>query len=148
MKVILLRDVAKIGRRAAVIEVPDGYALNQLIPKKWAEPATPANMKKILSAKASASMNDQQQGDTFLAAVEALQATPLTIIAAQANEQGHLFKAVHEADIIAIAKERGIVILSAQLELPTSIKSLGKHDIRLKRGGVVKDCIIEVIKAL
>ena len=148
MKVILLRDVAKIGRRSEIIEISDGYALNQLIPKKWAEAATPANIKKILMAKASASQNDQQQGDQFLAAVEAILTTPLQIVAAQANEQGHLFKAVHEADIIAVAKERGILILPNQLELPTPIKSLGKHEIRLKRSGVVKDCIIEVIKAM
>jgi peptidylprolyl isomerase len=47
MKVILLQDVAKIGKRFEVANVPDGYALNQLIPKRMAEPATPANMKKI-----------------------------------------------------------------------------------------------------
>ena len=47
MKVILLRW-AKIGRRYTVVEVPDGYALNKLIPKKkMAEQASPANLKKI-----------------------------------------------------------------------------------------------------
>ena len=40
MKVILLRDVAKLGRRFAVVEVPDGFALNQLIPKGMAEAAS------------------------------------------------------------------------------------------------------------
>ena len=39
MKVILLQDVAKIGRRSEVVEVPDGYAQNKLIPKGMAQPA-------------------------------------------------------------------------------------------------------------
>ena len=51
MKVILLRDVAKIGRRFEIVEVPDGYALNKLIPKKDAEAATPANVKRIQQNK-------------------------------------------------------------------------------------------------
>ena len=49
MKVILLKDVAKIGRRHEVAEVPDGYALNMLIPKGLAKAGTPENIKKLTS---------------------------------------------------------------------------------------------------
>ncbi len=147
MKVILLRDVAKIGRRSEIVDLPDGYALNQLIPKKWAEPATPANMKKIATMKATASLNDKLGEDQFKAALTEMQATPLQIVGGQANAQGHLFKAVHEADIIAAAKKRGISILPTQIEIKVSIKSVGSHEITLKRGGIVQSCIIEVIKA-
>ena len=47
MKVILLQDVAKIGKRFETVDVPDGYALNMLIPKRMAEPATPENLKRV-----------------------------------------------------------------------------------------------------
>jgi large subunit ribosomal protein L9 len=147
MKVILLRDVAKIGRRSEIVDLPDGYALNQLIPKKWAEPATPANMKKIATMKATASLNDKLGDDQFQSAVTSIQENPLQIVGGQANEQGHLFKAVHEADVIAAAKERGIVILPNQVEIKSQIKSLGSHEITLKRGAVSKQCLVEVIKA-
>jgi large subunit ribosomal protein L9 len=147
MKVILLRDVAKIGRRSAVVDLPDGYALNQLIPKKWAEPATPANMKKIATMKATASLHDKLGDDQFQSAVAAIQATPLQIVGGQANGQGHLFKAVHEVDVIAAAKARGIVILPTQVEIKTQIKSLGNHEITLKRGTLSQQCVVEVIKA-
>ena len=46
MKVILLRDVAKIGKRFEVKEVPTGHALNFLIPKKLAEPATTEALRR------------------------------------------------------------------------------------------------------
>lgn len=147
MKVILLRDVAKIGRRSHIVEVPDGYALNQLIPKKWAEPATPANLKKISTQNAVTSLHDKLEGDQFKVAVDALQATPLHIDGGQSNAQGHLFKAVHGSDIIAAAKLKGIVILPAQLEIKTPIKSLGSHEIILKRGGETQKCVVEIIKA-
>ncbi|MEK7130946.1 MAG: bL9 family ribosomal protein, partial [Patescibacteria group bacterium] len=41
MKVILLRDVAGIGRKGEVKNVSDGYAGNFLLPKKLAQVATP-----------------------------------------------------------------------------------------------------------
>ena len=147
MKVILLRDVAKIGRRSQIVDLPDGYALNQLIPKKWAEPATPANIKKIATAKATASLHDKLEDDQFKVALASLQSSPLQIVGGQANEQGHLFKAVHEADVIAAATKRKIVLLSGQVQITSPIKSLGAHEIILKRGGVSQTFVVEVIKA-
>ena len=54
MKVILLQDVAKIGKRSDLVEVPDGYAMNQLIPKRMAETATAQNKKRIAKQQADA----------------------------------------------------------------------------------------------
>ncbi len=53
MQVILLQDVAKIGRRFDVVNVADGYGLNKLIPQGMAKPATPENIKKIKAQSAS-----------------------------------------------------------------------------------------------
>ena len=47
MKVILLDDVAKLGRRGEVRDVADGYARNFLIPKKLALSATAGNLKNL-----------------------------------------------------------------------------------------------------
>ena len=50
MKVILLQDVKKLGKKGDVIEASDGYARNFLFPRKLAEEATAANMH-VLNAK-------------------------------------------------------------------------------------------------
>ena len=47
MKVILLQDVPKVGKKDQVIEAKEGYARNFLFPKKLAIEATPANMKEL-----------------------------------------------------------------------------------------------------
>ncbi len=145
MKVILLRDVAKIGRRAEVIEVPDGYALNQLIPKRFAEPATAANLKKIAQAKAGIQAQFDSKAEAFNNALTQLNLTPLQITA-DSNEIGHLFKAIHEVDVIAAAKARGVHLDTHNVVIETSIKSLGEHVITFKEGSTKVSYTIEVIK--
>lgn len=147
MKVILLRDVAKIGRRHEVVEVPDGYALNQLIPKKWAEAATPANLKKVTAQKAVTNLHHKLEDDQFASAVSILSASPLKVVAGQVNEQGHLFKAIHETDIVAAAKSHGAVLMPQQVQIASPLKSLGEHSITLKHKGVSKVVTVEISKA-
>jgi large subunit ribosomal protein L9 len=145
MKVILLRDVAKIGRRAQVIEVPDGYALNNLIPKRLAEPATAANLKRIEQSKAGVQAQADSKAEAFKAALTQLNLSPLQI-PADSNELGHLFKAIHEADVVAAAKARGVDLTAHTIVIESSIKSLGEHSITLKEGGATVAYTIEVIK--
>lgn len=146
MKVILLRDVAKIGRKNSVIEVPDGYALNQLIPKKWAESATPANLKKIAQNKLVTETQYQNDQMRFDALTKSLLESTLTVVAGQANGQGHLFQAIHEQDIIDAARLRGLTIARGEVVIEQSIKSLGTHTITLKSGNKKVACTIEVIR--
>ena len=47
MKIILLDDVTKVGRRGEVRDVSDGYARNFLIPKRLALSATAGNLKNL-----------------------------------------------------------------------------------------------------
>lgn len=144
MKVILLRDVAKIGRRNQIVEVPDGYAQNQLIPKKLAQPATPANVKKITNLTQTTMAHDEAEQQRFEQAVAVMQTRPL-VIQGQANEQGHLFKAIHENDIVEAALAHGVVLEKRYVEIPNQIKSVGTHQIVCKRGGKNLLCSVEVI---
>lgn len=145
MKVILLQDVAKIGKRSELVEVPDGYALNQLIPKKMAEPATAANKKRIDRMQAEVAANKEADKERFAAAKEALQAQTVTVVA-EANEQSHLFKAVSEQDIAAAAQAAGVNVDAAMIVVGAPIKELGEHTVELMRGEQKTSFKIQVIK--
>lgn len=144
MKVILLQDVARIGRKGSIVEVPDGFAQNKLIPKKMAEPATPINLKKAEKTQATAVAQQGAAIEKFEQAAASLR-EKLVSIKVQANEQGHLFKAVHEEDIAAAAASVGIFVDAAMIRIPVQIKSLGKHDVQLALKNKQSTFTVEVI---
>ena len=63
MKVILLDDVQKLGRRGEVRDVSDGYARNFLIPKKLAVKATAGELKKAEGLRATAAARKAELED-------------------------------------------------------------------------------------
>jgi large subunit ribosomal protein L9 len=144
MKVILLRDVARLGKRFSVAEVPDGYALNQLIPKGMAEAATPENLKRVNARTDKQVSNKVNSEAEFAVALSALKAMPLSITV-QANAQGHLFKAVKAADIAAAAAATGHGIPLDSIALIDPIKSVGDHTVVAKMGAVAGEFILTII---
>ncbi len=137
MKVILLQDVARLGKRFSVVEVSNGYALNQLIPKKLAKPATDANLNQLNKIKNSQKELVDSENKQFEVAVGKLLSEPLTITL-KANEQGHLFREVKVSDIVEAAKSNGVDISEKYLVLPDTIKVLGEHKAILRNDK--KDC--------
>lgn len=133
MKVILLQDVARLGHRFEVKEVPDGHALNMLIPRKLAEPATRENLKR-LEERNRKSAADQAHTEEQLHETLAKLRDKALIMKVPANEQGHLFKGVKASDIAAhVTKEVG-PMHETNLSLKTPLKETGEYSINVKVG--------------
>lgn len=144
MKVILLRDVARLGKRFAVVEVPDGYALNQLIPKGMVEAATPENLKRV-GARVDKQQNTKISSESdFTIALAALKDSPVTLTV-EANAQGHLFKAVKATEIATAAAASGHAIPLSAIQLTEPIKSLGDHQIIAKLGAVTGEFTLKLV---
>jgi large subunit ribosomal protein L9 len=133
MKVILLRDVAKIGRRFEVCEVPSGHALNFLIPRKLAEAATQEALRRLAVEIKKKTVTSDRHSSNFKSALETLANTPVTL-AFPANAQGHLFKGVHAADIAKSLSSHGVSVDASEVILPHPIKDVGEHAITLRSG--------------
>jgi len=145
MKVVLLQDVAKIGRRHEGVDVPTGYAQNMLIPKQMAAPATPDNLKKVSAHSQAAASQQASVEAAFTTACQSLKDTSVTVIA-EANEQEHLFKAIHESDIVLAAADRGITFEGSSIKIAEPIKSLGNHVVTLVCQAKQCDFTVSVIK--
>ncbi|MFT5036981.1 MAG: large subunit ribosomal protein L9 [Candidatus Azotimanducaceae bacterium] len=146
MKVILLQDVAKIGRRFSVVDVPHGHALNMLIPKGMAQEATPQNLKNI-QARTSKVEEDRQLSDaSFSDALKALKETAV-VVTVEANEKGHLFEALKSDKISDALHANGAAIKADQIQIETPIKELGEHTVSLVEGEVKGSVVITVVAA-
>lgn len=146
MKVILLQDVAKIGRRHEIVDVPNGYAANKLIPNKMAQPATPANLKRAQKVHADKVGATADVEAAFVAAKTALAAESLTITA-EMNDQDHTFQAVSADDISAAAAAKNIAIAAETIDFSKPVKSAGEHVVKLTMGAQSTDFTINVVKA-
>lgn len=139
MKVVLLKDVRDMGRAHTTIEVSDGHALNFLIPKKLAVPASASAMKQ--AATRVKAVQDRKELDVKLVEerLSALAEEKVTILR-KANEQGHLYDAVDAKDIAAAANLPEEVI---RIEKP--FKELGTFEVPVSFGEQFGKFAIEVV---
>jgi len=146
MKVILLQDVAKIGRRYEETTVPDGYAMNMLIPRGMAQVANPENRKKVAARQAKMAADSGATTEQLQAAAEAFKASPLTITV-DASDRGHMFEAVKAETIAAAAVAAGQTVSADQVVINDPIKSVGEHQISFKGADVEVKVVITVVAA-
>lgn len=135
MKVIILKDVKGIGRKHDTVEMSDGHALNYLIPQKLAIVATPSAMKEAEQRRKQ--VTDRQALDTALLAqnIASLEEAHI-VIKVKANEKGHLYDAVGEAEIRTAAKNQAHIDLSeSTIKLEKPIKECGTFDIPVAAAG-------------
>lgn len=125
MKVVLLREVPKLGRKHEVKDVSDGYAANFLFPRKLAEPATPQLLKEIASLNLKKEEEQKTNAALFAKHLATLRDKPVTIYA-KGNEQGHLFAGVRKETILEAIWELANIRLPEEfLELDKPIRVAG-----------------------
>jgi large subunit ribosomal protein L9 len=143
MKVILTRDVAKLGRRNSIAEVPDGYALNKLIPSGMALAATAENLKKVQAQKEKQTATKITEVAEFKHAVASLKESPV-VMKVDANAQDHLFKAVKASDIAVVLASAGHAIPVDAIKLSEPIKALGEYQIPVALGDAADSITISI----
>ncbi len=145
MKVILLKDTAKLGKRGEVKEVADGYAINVLIKKGSALMATPSELSKWKAQEESKIHKKEVATNTFLQLTDKLTRELISITGKKADAKGQLFAQVKDVDIAdAIFSMTQFSIDPKQIIIKTPIKSLGKHQIDLKGGEQKATITVEV----
>lgn len=129
MKVILLEDVKKLGKKGDVVEVKPGYAKNSLLPQGLATEATnTAINERNLKVKA----NKRRQEEELAQAKEmgAKLDNKKIEIAVKVGANGKLFGSVTNKEIgEQIQKQLGYEIDRKKINLSEPIKSLGVYKV-------------------
>lgn len=128
MKVLLIKDVYKLGRAGEVKKVAAGYGRNYLIPQGYAIQATPGAMKQADRIKVKATERRAVLNEELGSVAEVLNGKTLTF-AVKAGETGRLYGSVSDEDIMAaIAENFEIEIEKRQVETEP-IRQLGTYKI-------------------
>lgn len=105
MKVILLADVKKVGRKGSIVEVSDGYGANFLIPKKLAVLATKTSLEIKKTQDDNKAKEDELKKENALLLKEKIKDLVVEIKAGTGKE-GKLFGAVSSKEIVEEYKKQ------------------------------------------
>ena len=132
MKIILLQDEKKLGKKGQIIEASDGYARNYILPKKIGVEATPKNLNDLKLQKANddrIAQEQLQEAKDLAAQLEGLQ----VVVKIKAGEGGKTFGSVSSKEIVEAFKEQhGLEIDKKKIQLPETLKNFGSYEVPVK----------------
>lgn len=148
MRLILLRDVAALGKRGDVVDVADGYARNYLLPRKLADEAGKGALAQRDAQQKARERRDLLELEEAKALAARLESAKLAV-KAKAGGNGKLFGAVTNADVAAaIAGALSVDIDKHKIELSGQIKALGSYPVAIKlHRSVVAKATVDVVSA-
>ncbi len=128
MKVILKKDIEKLGYKDDIVTVKNGYARNFLIPKGIGILATESAQKVLaenLKQRAHKEAKVKEEAEGLLAKIEGLSLK----VGAKAGEKGKIFGSVNNIQLAEALKEAGFEIERRKIQLKEdTIKNLGEYE--------------------
>ena len=146
MKLILNKDIQKLGRKGDIVDVAKGYARNYLIPKNLAIVATDSNIsiaQKMQEKREEAIEENKELAESIkLALADAHLVLPQT-----STDEGTLYAAVGTLEIAeVIEKFSGFRLEEKQIVAENQVKEIGLHNIKIQLSEDVDfEVILEVI---
>jgi len=144
-EILLLKPVDGLGAEGDQVKVRAGYARNYLLPQGKAVPLTVANRKRVEALKKARGLREVQELDGAQVLAKQIQKVGIAI-AVKTGEGGKLFGAVTSNDIHEKLVAAGITIEKRRIHLGDPIKTLGKHEVKIKLHAEVSvDLSIDVV---
>lgn len=144
MKVILLEDVKKIGKKGDVVEVKDGYAKNCLFPKKLAQKATNQTLTELSNQKSALTHEQEVKEKEAKEILKIIDGKSIQIAKLGAEK---LFGSVTNGEIAQKIKEVfGKEIDKHKVKMSEDINTFGTYDFTVKvYPNIVASMKVEVI---
>ena len=146
MKVLLLKDVPKVGKKYDAVDVADGYATNFLLARRLAERATPERVAALEQSKLKHQAVTDAKRTDLKEKLHALKGTVLTLTT-KADDQGHLFKKIRADDIAhALKIEKDIEIASESIVLESPLHEVGEHAVTVEDADVSVTFSVAIVR--
>lgn len=131
MKVMLVKDVYKLGRAGDIKKVADGYGRNFLIPQGFAVLATEGALKQVQKIKSQAEIRRTSQNQELTGLADQIKAVTLTF-PAKAGDTGKLYGSITTQDIAtALTEQVRFEVKRQQVDIQP-IRSLGEFTARIR----------------
>ncbi len=140
VELILLEDVASLGKIGDKVKVSDGYARNFLLPRNLAAKVTPGVLRALETKKAR--MQQQYEENKNIAAALAAKIAALALtITVKADDEGKLFGSVNVPQILEALAAAGCEVAKTAVVLPEPIKALGETTVAIELHPEVKTSV-------
>mgnify|MGYP000016016327 FL=1 len=130
MKLILKKDVAKLGEKDQVVEVKDGYGRNFLIPQGKAVLATVSQLKVLEETKKQRVAKEKELVSNARELADELEGREVGI-EVKAGSNGKIFGSITTMQIAVKLADMGYEIDRKSIELKEEIKQLGSYTAML-----------------
>ena len=138
MKVILLQDVNKVGKKGDLVEASDSYARNVLIRRKLAVEATGQAINDLKLKKANDEKVAEENLEKAKELKEKLDKSSVTI-RVKTGEGDRLFGSISGKEVAEAAKEQlGIELDRRKIVVENPIKTIGTMSVVVKLHPKVK----------
>lgn len=142
MKLLLQRNVDKLGNIGDIVKVAPGYGRNYLLPRGLGVELTQDNLNRFESMKRKLIAMEQETKEKFQLLAKEIEKADCTIIA-NSSEEGHLYGSVTGRDIAKQLAEGGIEIDTKCVMLENPIKEMGTYKIKIRLHSDV-ECEVKV----
>ena len=105
MKVLLLKDVYKLGRAGDIKKVADGYGRNFLLPQKLAVLATPGALKQVEKIRSQAEIRRTELNSELKDLAAHINGITV-VFAAKAGETGKLYGSITTQDVATAIQDK------------------------------------------
>jgi large subunit ribosomal protein L9 len=131
MKVILQREVDKLGAPGDVVAVADGYARNYLMPKGLAIAATKGAVRHAERLRQAHEKHVRRAVEEATELAARLSSSAFRI-AAKVGEEGRIFGSITVADVAdQIQRSTGVRVDRKDIHFPEPIRSVGTHEVAI-----------------
>ena len=131
MKVMLVKDVYKLGRAGDIKKVADGYGRNFLLPQGFAVLATAGALKQAEKVRKQAEIRRTEQNSELKGLADQIQGITVTF-AAKAGETGKLYGSITTQDVAtAISEQTRFEVKKQQVDMQP-IRNLGEFTAHVR----------------